>query len=471
MRPVLSVAEMRRVDAETTVPVDTLMDAAGFAVARTAAEMGAGYGSLVHVLCGRGNNGGDGYVAARYLKRRGAHVVCHHVGLPDEGTPARRALHAARSEGVAVIPIGAPTRGTLVIDALFGTGFRGELPPEVAPWAGSGMPTLAVDIPSGLNGDTGEPAGYAFRALRTVAFHSLKPGHLVGGGPDYCGTVTVADIGLDGGVPEMWLLEGSDVSVPARTRTAHKWRAGSVVTVGGAPGLTGAALLCARGALATGAGVSSIVATPATMPVYESLAPDIPTSLGEPTAEGVLAATGRFDVLVMGPGLDPAPDGLVDGVLEGFRGPVVIDAGALNALSNLDAITARSAPTIMTPHAGEFARLTGDAPGHEAAMELARSTGAVVLLKGNPTFVAGESLTVIDRGGPELASIGTGDVLAGSIAALVANGVDAEQAAAHGAYLHAEAGARLAVTTNVTAAALIDEVGRVVRGWDENRHD
>lgn len=471
MRPVLSVAEMRRVDAETTVPVDALMDAAGFAIARVAAEMGAGYGSIVHVLCGRGNNGGDGYVAARYLKRRGAHVVCHHIGLPDEGTPARRAADAARSEGVAVIPIAPPTLGTLVIDALFGTGFRGELPTEVVPWVDAGIPTLAVDIPSGLNGDTGEPVGAAFTAERTVAFHALKPGHLVGRGPDLCGAVTVADIGLDDGAPDMWLLERNDVAVPVRSRTSHKWRAGSVVTVGGAPGLTGAALLCARGALSAGAGVSSIIATPTTMPTYESLAPDIPASMQEPTADGVLTAATRFDVLVMGPGLDPAPEGLVEAVLGGFDGPVVIDAGALNALPDLDAIAARSAPTIMTPHTGEFARLTGDTPSHRAAMELAEATGAVVLLKGNPTFVAGVRLTVIDRGGPELASIGTGDVLAGTIAALVAKGVDPEHAAAHGAYLHAEAGARLAERTNVTAEALVDEVGRVVRGWDENRHD
>ena len=184
-----------------------------------------------------------------------------------------------------------------------------------------------------------------------------------------------------------------------------------------------------------------------------------------------LGASERFDVLVIGPGLDPAPDGMVEGVLDGFGGPVVLDAGAINALDGLDAVTRRIAPTIMTPHAGEFARLTGDAPGHETAVALAAETGAIVLLKGNPTFVAGATLTVVDRGGPELASIGTGDVLAGTIAALVAAGTDPETAAAHGAYLHAEAGARLAARTNVTADALVDEVGRVIGGWDRNAHD
>lgn len=471
MDPILSVAEMRRVDDETTADIDRLMDAAGYGVAITAAKMGAGYATRVHVIAGRGNNGGDGYVAARYLARRGATVTVHHVGEPDIGTAAHRALLAAVPVGVTVSPIGSPEPGDLLIDAFVGTGFRGELPQEVAAWTHVEYPILAVDVPSGIDGDTGYAAGSVFRAARTATFHMYKTGHFMGDGPDLCGEVDLYDIGLEGGKPAMYRMTRSDVELQHRTRTAHKWSAGSVATIGGELGLTGAALFVARGAIATGAGASVLFTTAATAPIYAATAPDIPTMQASETsswrdhASEVLSLLDRFDVLVIGPGLEPAPTEFVELLLEGFDGAVIIDAGALNALTGLQVLADRSAATVLTPHAGEFRRLTGIEPDPDAVRWLADETGAVVLMKGAPTLVVSDQTVVVDTGGRELATIGTGDVLAGMIGALLSGGIDAPTATASAAYLHGVAGAQVASTNTVTPLRLLDEVASVVAAW------
>jgi NAD(P)H-hydrate epimerase len=282
--------------------------------------------------------------------------------------------------------------------------------------------------------------------------------------------VTVADIGLEGGEPVMRLATAQDVWVPARDRRAHKWSAGAVATIGGVPGLTGAALLCARSAMAAGAGVSTIFTTAATAAAYEALAPDIPTMQASETgswhghASEVLALLGRFDVLVVGPGLEPAPQEFIEQLLEAFDGTLIVDAGAVTSISRLDTLLERTAPTILTPHAGEFTRFSGLDPTWESAARIATGTESIVLLKGPPTFVAGADVTAVATGGPELASIGTGDVLAGIIAALVARGVEPERAAWTGAYLHGVAGHTLASRRTVTAVDLIRTVGEVMAG-------
>lgn len=468
MQPILSVAEMRRVDAETTADIDRLMDMAGYGVALSAAQMGAGYGCRVHVIVGRGNNGGDGYVAARYLVRRGATVVAHQVGEPEPDTPAGRALVAAASSGVTIKPIGPPESGDLLIDAFVGTGFRGELPDTVVLWTQVPYPVLAVDVPSGIDGDTGYAPGPVFRANRTASFHMYKTGHFLGDGPDLCGAVDLYDIGLEGGEPDMYLMTGTDVVVPERSRTANKWTAGSVGVIGGVPGLTGAALFAARGAMASGAGASVLFTTAATAPAYAAMAPEIPTMQASETsswrnhASEVLALLARFDVLVIGPGLEPVASEFVEHILEGFNGPAVVDAGALKALTGLGVLAARAAPTVLTPHGGEFKRLTGLDPGPATARWLADESGSVVLMKGNPTLVVSDTTVVVDTGGPELATIGTGDVLAGMIASFLANDIDPAVAAASAAYLHGVAGARVASRNLVTPSELLDEVSSVV---------
>lgn len=468
MISVLAVDEMQAVDAAASDPVDVLMDRAGYAVSVAAAGMGATAGDRVHVLAGRGNNGGDGYVAARYLARRGMSVVVHRLGEPDTDSAAGRAAARAAAAGIPIRELGPPEPGALIVDALFGTGFRGTLPEEAVPWVGSPAPVLAVDIPSGLRGDDGGVDGITFIADHTVTFHALKPGHLLGAGPDRCGVVTVVDIGLHGGNAVMRVACPADVHLPPRERTTHKWAVGAVATVGGMPGLTGAALMAARTALRAGAGVSSIFSTATTATTYEALAPEIIGIQSSETdswldhASEVLSLLGRYDVLIVGPGLEPAPPRFVERLLEGFDGPMVVDAGAIGAIGRLDTLLERTAPTVLTPHAGEFSRLTGVEATHDEAARLAEATGSVILLKGNPTFVAGSELTVVDAGGPELATIGTGDVLTGIVGALLARGMDTEEAAWSAAVIHGTAGRSLADRTTLSAPGLVDEVGDLV---------
>ncbi|NNF86957.1 MAG: NAD(P)H-hydrate epimerase, partial [Acidimicrobiia bacterium] len=232
MQLVITPEESAVLDAAAADRIEALMERAGLWVALAAVQMGVGYGSRVAVLAGPGNNGGDAYVAAKYLARRGVAVVVHARGYPKgDYSAARKASTAAVDAGVRVEPFGEPTPADLVIDGLFGAGFHGELPADVHPWLSHTAPVLAIDVPSGLNAADGRVEGEAFYGDRTVTFHSLKVGHLLGEGPERCGPIDVRDIGLDGGTPELRLAEESDVLVPGRSRTAHKWSAGSVLVV------------------------------------------------------------------------------------------------------------------------------------------------------------------------------------------------------------------------------------------------
>jgi len=435
-------------------------------VALAAARLGAGYGSKVVVLAGPGNNGGDGYVAARHLRRRGAEVLVHALGYPKgDDAPARIAASTAVDSGVRVVPLDAPEDCDLVIDALFGAGFRGEIPAEAAAWTGAGHRVLAVDLPSGLDGETGEAAGPVFRAQRTVTFHAIKVGHLIGEGPDLCGDLEVVDIGLTGGAPVFVVCDDDDAPALPRDRRAHKWSAGSVAVVGGSPGITGAPMLAARSALSSGAGAVRLLCAGGLEPTYAAMSPGVMTAgigtgtrLGEEDADAILEGAARFDVLVVGPGLGEA-GGLVAALVERWDGPLLIDADAIAACT-VEGLEARSGSTLLTPHAGEFERLTGEVAGWRAAATLATTTGAVVILKGAPTFVAGEQIWAVTAGGRELATIGTGDVLAGVAAAFVARGLDPEIAARSSAHRHGRAGGSLAARTTVTAEGLVSEIGR-----------
>ncbi len=468
MRPVLSVAEMRRVDAQSTQDVDQLMDRAGYGVALVTAELGAGYGSTVRVLCGKGNNGGDGYVAATYLARRGATVTAHTLGTPEPDSPAGRAAGRASRAGVRIAPLGEPVPADFVVDAIVGTGFTGTLDATVAAWTETGAVVVSVDVPSGLDGDLGVAVGPVFVADATVTFHALKPGHVLGDGPDICGEVVVVDIGLSGGDPDLLVMQGSDVVVPHRTRNAHKWSAGAVATVGGVPGLTGAAGFTSAAALRAGAGVSIVTSTPDTNQVYVSQHPEVtvlasPGNTSKADAEALLEHLGRFDVLIVGPGLEPASVEYVSTLVAGFGGAVVLDAGALNAASGPSDLV-RGGVTVLTPHAGEFRRLTGVEPSVEAARNLARDADAIVVLKGNPTMVVTSEIgLVIDIGGPELATMGSGDVLAGVIAAFLATSDEPLIATASAVYVHALAGRNAAATTTPTVIDVLRELGPTVR--------
>ncbi len=440
MIPVLTPEEMKAVDRAAPEPLDVLVERAGAAVARTALTMlGGGYGRRVVVVAGKGNNGADGRVAADFLRGRGVRVVVVDAAEELERLPP----------------------SDLVIDAAFGTGFRGDYR---APEPG-GAPVLAVDIPSGVDGLTGEVGEGAVRATATLTFAALKPGLLLGAGADHAGRVSVADIGLDVSRSTIGLVEGSDVGawMPDRPRESHKWKA-AIWMVAGSPGMTGAADMAARAAMRSGSGTVRL-GIPGQPP-----APRFPEVIGrELPAEGWdahITDLDRMKALVIGPGLgrSDATAAAVRRLLATARVPVVVDADALYALGSLDDpvrfLRARPGPTILTPHDGEFSRLVGCPPGPRrisAVRHLAFTTGATVLLKGSTTVVADPSGDVLltDAGDARLATAGSGDVLAGVVGALLAQGLDPLQAGAAGAFVHGTA-AGLGWRRGLVAGDLLD---------------
>lgn len=445
MIPVLTPEEMGRVDGAAPEPTSVLVGRAGHAVSRAAlAMLGRSYGARVVVVEGKGNNGNDGREAARLLRRRGVAVI---------------ELDAASLAGGAPLP-----PADLVIDAAYGTGLeRPYHPPDPGD-----APVLAVDIPSGVSGLTGRVSGGgALRASATVTFASLKPGLVLAEGPALAGRVEVADIGLGPLVnreARCWLVDDGDVSwLPARSREAHKWES-AVAVVAGSPGMTGAPWMVSHGALRAGAGYVRLG-----MPGVDLAASPLPPSevvtVALPATDWEEAATEgleRCQALVVGPGLGPVAGagglgagsagsgagGPVGRLLAAAPLPVVVDADGLNALGTLDAlaevVSRRRHPTVITPHAGEFARLVGEGPGEDrvsAVREAARRSGAVVLLKGSTTVVAHPDGRVLmaAAGSSRLATAGTGDVLSGVVGAFLARGVPAWEGAALAAHVHGRA--------------------------------
>lgn len=454
MLPVITPEEANRMDHLAAEPVETLMERAGYGISIAAGRMGAGYGWRVAVLVGPGNNGGDGYVAGRFLADRGAEVTIHQLAPPK--TPAaKQACQRAFEHGIVIRPIGFPKTEDLVIDAVFGGGFRGELPSPITAWIEAQIPVLAVDVPTGLDPLTGEIPSTCFRAQHTVTFGALRTGHLLGQGPDYCGETTVVAIGWGDSHPTLRLTEAEDAPRPARHRRSHKWSVGSVLVVGGTSGMTGAAVLAGKAALRFGAG-SVGVATP-NQALIAGTAPELLTY----PIDQAINISDRFDTVVIGPGLGGHHQATVIHLLAERDKPMVIDADGLNGIS-ADQLSQARGPTIITPHAGEFSRITQKPSVWEHAVQLAAESNTIVLMKGNPTFVCSpdREVWVVNSGGPELATIGTGDVLAGMVGALVATGLSPQVAARSAAYWHGRAGAELVRHRTVTADQLAIEVGR-----------
>jgi NAD(P)H-hydrate epimerase len=443
--PVVTPEEMAVVDRAAPEPVEVLIGRAGGAVARWAAVMlGGTYGRRVVVLAGKGNNGNDGREAARRLRRRGAAVTVIEV-----------------ADAPAVLPA-----CDLVVDAAFGTGFRGAYR---APALAGSPAVLAVDIPSGVDGLTGAASERVLAADRTVTFAALKPGLLLEPGVAAAGRVEVADIGLDVSGTSTHLLDDADVRAwyPPRPATDHKWRS-AVAVVGGSPGLEGAASLTSRAALRTGAGYvrwSSPGGVPREAKPAEVVGVELPAG---GWAEAVLADVDRFAAVALGNGL-----GLADAHAEDVRRvvaaspvPVVVDADAITLLARSTPADVTTPTTVLNPHDGEFARLAGAPPGSDrigSVRSLAAELGAVVLLKGPCTIVAdpGGRVALSVSGDARLATLGTGDVLAGVIAALCARGLDPFRAAALGAFLHGRAGA-LGWPHGLVAGDLVAVLPRVI---------
>ncbi len=450
MIPVVTPDEMRAIDAAAPEPVEVLIERAGAAVARAAIDLlGGTYGRTVAVIAGRGNNGADGRVAAERLRERGVSV---RVFAATDCPPVLPAVD-------------------LVIDAAYGTGFRGTWVPPIVGRAR----VLAVDVPSGLDALTGSAPSHVLRAERTVTFAAAKPGHLIGDGPAVTGRLDVVDIGLDVRSATMGVVEAADVAaaLPDRAVDAHKWQS-AVRLVAGSPGMTGAAWLAAGAAQRAGAGMVAVSVPGSDDPhlPIEAVARRTPPFDWD---ADVLGDLHRFGALVIGPGLgrgDHTVPSIVRTVTRALV-PTVVDGDGLFAMSWNDSGTPaflrdRPAPTVLTPHDGEYALLTGSAPGRQridAVRRLVEMSGSVVLLKG-PTTVVGAPdgrIRFVTAGDQRLATAGTGDVLAGIVGALLARGLDPLDAAAYGAWIHGTAGA-VQPPHGLVASDLVAAVPRVLAG-------
>jgi NAD(P)H-hydrate epimerase len=480
MRQVVTAAEMRALDRTTIdeigIPAVTLMETAGRAVADAAVHMlGAGRGHVA-VVCGPGNNGGDGFVAARVLRDRGLDAVVY-LAVPREAIQGDARTHLAILEraGGSVQMIATPEQlavvdtrvidAALVIDALFGVGLarpiEGHLAEVVAMMLMAGR-VLAIDIPSGLDADTGDTLGTAVIAERTVTMAALKIALVSAPGFARCGEVEVAEIGIPAALIATaqvgaGVVEIDDVRqwLPHPRSLEHKGRRGHVLVVAGSPGMRGAGRLAAMAALRAGAGLCTLAA---------ERDPEGSLDAPDPVMTRSLAAGGDLATLlpgkaaiVIGPGIGGTSSAAArTREVLGAGVPAVFDADALNALADEPAAVARAGgPGGITPHPGEAARLLGitiaaiEADRLEAARALAARTRAVVVLKGARTIVCdGASdrrhCSINPTGGPALATGGSGDVLAGTIGALLAQGLSAADAARAGVFVHGAAGDRLA---------------------------
>ncbi|WP_043236876.1 bifunctional ADP-dependent NAD(P)H-hydrate dehydratase/NAD(P)H-hydrate epimerase [Bosea sp. LC85] len=474
----LTPDEMARADKAAIAAGTTglvLMERAGRAVA-DAVSRRARPGQAILVLCGPGNNGGDGFVAARLLRERGFAVT---LALSvDRAAMKGDARAMARAWTGEVMPISstAPERAAVVVDALFGAGLDRPLIGEVAALAhrvnASEASVIAVDVPSGLSGETGRADGPVIEADETVTFFRLKPGHLLHPGRGLCGVVTLADIGItaeaafgDGALeartfcnaPPLWRSEWPNHAVDT-----HKYKRGAVLVLAGGLAGVGAPRLGARAALRIGAGLVTIACRPEALAAHAARGPDALIQRGVGSAADIenLLAEKRLGAVLAGPalGLDATAR---EAVLAALRSnvPAVFDADALTLLAAETTSVSigtwtkrRGAACVLTPHEGEFERLfasSADVMTAPSKLERARrasaATGAVVVLKGPDSIIAEPDgrAAINMTGSPALATAGSGDVLAGLIAGLLAQGMPAFQAACAAVWLHGKAAERL----------------------------
>jgi len=478
VKPVLTPDQARELDRATQaagIPAEALMERAGRAVAQACVDLCGGiYGRRAVAVCGKGNNGGDGFVAARQLARWGMRVAV--VMLEDPGGLAEPAAGNARRLGEAEVRIVRFSdsalqrelgRADVAVDALFGTGFRGM--PEggsataIAALNGSDVPVVAVDIPSGVDGANGTIASDAVRADLTVTFGGPKTGVVLLPGASNAGTVRVVDIGfpLELLRANVFLTEPRDVapSLPSRPIDAHK-REAVLLVVAGSRRMTGAPRLVAGAAARMGTGLVQVAAPSDTLRVIQAglteatflpLAETEDGTMAESAVDALLEAMEHATAVAVGPGLTTDPDtaGVIRKVVAESQIPLVVDADGLNAYAgDAAALSDRRAGAVLTPHDGEFTRLTGvkgrdiasDRLGH--ARRLAATTGAVSVLKGSRTVIAAPDgeVRINVTGSPALATAGTGDVLTGMIGGLLARGVSPWDAGWSAAYLHGLAG-------------------------------
>ncbi|HET6997178.1 MAG TPA: NAD(P)H-hydrate dehydratase [Solirubrobacterales bacterium] len=474
LTPLYDAEGIRAIDSwaieEQGVPSEQLMEAAGTALAEAIARLSPQ--GPVRILCGKGNNGGDGHVAAGHLRRTGFEVEV--VDLWSDDVPADLDAWLAGSGAV--------------VDAIFGTGFSGA-PREPAAAAidainRSGAPVVACDIASGVDASSGEIEGAAVEADLTVSFHAAKLGQRIAPGKWHTGELQVVPIGIPSGAPSRpsgGIIDPAVLALaPRRGSRSTKFSSGQVAIAGGSRGLTGAVRMSSTAAIRAGAGYATVAVPAELEPVFEAGQAEV-MSVGCPGGDGCLAPASAKAVLrtfdraaagVLGPGMgrDPGSVELAREVVGAIEAPLVIDADGLNAFAgHLVPITAREAATVLTPHAGELGRLldreSSEVAAHRLASvrEAARETGAVVVLKGDDTIVSdGERVAVNAISAPALATAGSGDVLSGMVAALLARGLEPFAAACAAVVAHARAGrnaaARIGTAESVIATDVIDSI-------------
>jgi NAD(P)H-hydrate epimerase len=487
------------------VPSLDLMERAGRAVADAALALAAPAGRFV-VVCGGGNNGGDGYVAARLLRAAGRSVgVIALVPAARLSGDARAVRERAERAGVAVEDRGAAPLdagpGDVVVDAILGTGLsrapegvHAEAILAVVAAGALGARVLAVDVPSGLSADTGRPLGPCVRAQRTVTFGMRKRGLALEPGRSLAGEITVADIGLPAealrrvpGPVDLLDEAAARALVPPRAPDAHKGDAGRLLVVAGSPGKAGAAHLALTGALRGGIGLVWLAARAEILPQAlagrpEAMSFALPGAgpLGRADLAPLLVAAEAVDALAIGPGIPRGPEtaALLRELLARAGKPAVLDADALNALAESPAAAlVPPAPLVLTPHPGEMARLCGtgiaqvQADRIGVALEKAALWRATVVLKGAGTVVADPDgrASVIPTGNPGLATGGTGDVLCGLVGALLAGGIPPPAAARAAAWVHGRAGDLAALRAGqrgLVAGDLGEAIGAVWAEWE-----
>ncbi len=491
MEPLLTAAEMHEYDRlamkDFAIPGIVLMENAGRGVATAMEkEFGSLFRKNILIFCGKGNNGGDGFVAARHLLDRRAHVTVVLMGSSSQVSGdakvnlgvIRRLARKNREQNLdcfefkSIDQLTRLKKSDIIVDALLGTGFSGEVKPpydKVIQWMNNArVPVVAVDIPSGINADNGEAAGVAVRARLAVTMGVRKIGLMVGKGFDHAGTIVVQSIGVPDWIVreqhiQTFLIDRTDVrkALPTRPFDAHKHSIGKIFVLAGSRGLTGAAAMVSLAAMRMGAG-AVVLGTPKS--VYPILAKKLTEVMVEPleeTAEGSLSPAAirsieKFldwaDVVVMGPGVSRQVETqqLVRKLVGTPNKPLVLDADGLNALAeNIDVLRKKkSGGLILTPHSGELSRLIGKSAGEierdrvSIARATARKFGVTLVLKGAPTVTATTDgfVFVNSTGNPGMATAGSGDILAGMIAALWAQKLKAAEACYCGVFLHGLAG-------------------------------
>jgi ADP-dependent NAD(P)H-hydrate dehydratase / NAD(P)H-hydrate epimerase len=509
MRPVLTAAEAAELEREAEArgtSVSALMERAGTAVAHAAVELAGGaYGRRAVVVCGKGNNGGDGMVAARSLAAWGVRPAVVLMADPSElAGPAAESFRALRAAGVPWSGFDGTRlrreldRADVAVDAIFGTGLRGA-PREphaaaISALGGSDLPVVAVDVPSGVESDTGAVHGASVRASVMVALGAPKVGNVLPPGAAHGGRLRIVNIGFPEELvsgPGPWdvaLLERGDAPLPLPRGPEANKREAVVLAVGGSAGMAGAPRLVALGAYRAGAGlvtlgvpegILGIVQSSLVEATFVSLPQGAEGALGGGAWEALAPSAERADAVAIGPGLTTDGDApsVVSGVVRECPVPLVVDADALNAFAGRpSALADRRAPAVLTPHEGELARLLGcsvaDVRGDRIAMarKAATEANAAVLLKGWRTVVVRPDgrAHVVGTGTPVLATGGSGDVLTGTIAAFAARGMEIFEAAVGAAYVHGVAGRIAGARTGegslaCDVAASIPEALEVVR--------